>query len=227
MLTENWCRRMFRAVKDIGCSPHLEYLAVRTRSRSSPAPWDYLTAMRYHLSSLVMKAKNISPSTRMDNISPRQTSAIDVAALSYAHITFSQRLWMKATWKLLLNPSTENAQDLQKLDLISQNIGMVKEQAQERARKDLGRREIWRLSVTVLPTTQIKDTRTTKNIWLWRRGSWKNGYEKMSCQWSTFAMSTKNLIKVVEAMRGIEAIALALNDPRGLDEEMSGICTFS
>jgi hypothetical protein len=36
-----------------------------------------------------------------------------------------------------------------------------------------------------------------------------------------------DIVKVIEATRGIEAIALALNDPRGLDEEMSGSRTSS
>ena len=37
----------------------------------------------------------------------------------------------------------------------------------------------------------------------------------------------RSIVKVIEATRGIEAVALALNDPWGLDEEMLEGCTCS
>jgi hypothetical protein len=61
----------------------------------------------------------------------------------------------------------------------------------------------------------------------------EDGSEKILCQSSTFAMSIRHseklddIVRVIEATRGIEAVALALNDPRGLDEEMSGSRTSS
>ena len=36
-----------------------------------------------------------------------------------------------------------------------------------------------------------------------------------------------DIVKVIEATREIEAVALALNDPQGLDEKMSGSRTSS